>query len=62
MSRNRVQIVDDSAVVRMVLAERLERDAGIELVGSAVERAVSLDEFPGEILGLCGIRQREERT
>lgn len=62
MSRIKVLIVDDSAVVRRGLAERLERDAGIELLGSATERVVSLNESPGEILGLCGIRQREDRT
>ncbi|PSJ45170.1 hypothetical protein C7H85_10910 [Zobellella endophytica] len=37
MSRIKVLIVDDSAVVRMALAERLERDAGIELLGSTAD-------------------------
>lgn len=45
MRRIRVMIVDDSAVVRQVLAASLEKDAGIEIIGSASDPVFALEKM-----------------
>ncbi|WDS36805.1 chemotaxis response regulator protein-glutamate methylesterase [Pseudoxanthomonas sp.] len=41
----RVLIVDDSAVVRQILAEILDRDAGIEVVGTAADPLIAREKI-----------------
>jgi two-component system, chemotaxis family, protein-glutamate methylesterase/glutaminase len=45
MSRIRVMIVDDSAVVRQVLSATLEEDAGIEVIGVASDPVFALEKM-----------------
>lgn len=45
MRRIRVMIVDDSAVVRQVLAAALEKDPGIEIIGTASDPVFALEKM-----------------
>ena len=43
----RVLVVDDSVVIRHLLQQALREDADLELVGSAADGAVALEQIPG---------------
>lgn len=45
MAKTRVFIVDDSAIVREILSERLSRHPGIEVVGSAMDPYIARDKL-----------------
>lgn len=47
MNKIRVMIVDDSAVVRQVIRENLEREPDIEVIGAAADPLFALDKMRG---------------
>jgi len=48
MAKIRVMIVDDSAVVRQVIRENLEREADIEVIGAAADPLFALDRMKND--------------
>lgn len=48
MKRIRVLVVDDSAVVRQVVAQLLDEDAGIEVMGSAADPLLAMERMKKE--------------
>ncbi|MBN1616455.1 MAG: response regulator, partial [Spirochaetales bacterium] len=45
MEKIKVLIVDDSAIVREILAQRLSRDPRIEIVGTAMDPYIARDKL-----------------